>query len=546
MSMQPTPVPPVPAETARIARQAFRRGHPYLKVQEELGPLFTDEPFTGLFAPCGQPAVAPWRLALVSILQFAEGLSDRQAAAAVRSRLDWKYLLSLELTDPGFDASVLCEFRARLVAGSAELWLFETLLTRLHERGLVKARGKQRTDATHVLAAVRLLNRLELVGETLRHTLDAVAETAPEWLGAHLPGEWVERYGRPFTEYRLPKRPAEREALARQIGADGATLRTALSAPETPPALRTLPAVRILEQVWAQHYAGEGAALRFLRLEELPPAASLIASPHDPQARCGKKRETIWVGYKAQFTETCDAGLPHLITDVQTQPAPQPDQEALAPAQAALSVRGMLPRTQLVDAGYTEGAALVKSEQTYQIELLGPVAGDSSWQAQAGNGFAARQFRVDWEAERVTCPGAKQSERWREQTVNGRPVIKVWFAARDCQGCPHRPECTRSEKAGRRLTLPPQEVAQALEAARMRQQSGAFTAAYAARAGVEGTHSQAVRRCGLRQSRYVGEAKTHLQHVLTATAINFVRTGYWLMGKQPEQTRQSRFVQAVA
>src|SRR6266542_4177522 len=147
MSLHPAPVPPVPPETARVAEQAFRRrGHPYLKLREAFGVLFTDALFAPLFAPCGEPAPAPWRLALVLILQFAAGLSDRQAAAALCSRLDWKYLLSLELTDPGFDYSVLSEFRDRLVAGAAELLLLETLLSRLGEAGLLKARGKQRTD----------------------------------------------------------------------------------------------------------------------------------------------------------------------------------------------------------------------------------------------------------------------------------------------------------------------------------------------------------------------------------------------------------------
>src|SRR5262249_45598825 len=151
-------------------------------------------------APCGQPALAPWRLALVLILQFAEGLSDRQAAEAVSSRIDWKYLLSLELTDPGFDYSVLSEFRDRLVEGGAEGLPVETLLTRLREAGLVKSRGRQRTDATHVLSVARRLNRLELVGETLRCALDALVVAAPEWLAPHVTAEWVERYGRRFTD----------------------------------------------------------------------------------------------------------------------------------------------------------------------------------------------------------------------------------------------------------------------------------------------------------------------------------------------------------
>jgi transposase len=179
--LRPMPIEPIPPDTARVARAAFPKGNRYLRVADELDSLFTDEVFLALFPPHGQPALPPWRLALVTILQFAEGLSDRQAANAVRGRTDWKYVLRLELTDPGFDGSVLSAFRTRLIAGAAEYRLLETLLTWCRDRQLVKARGRQRTDSTHVLAAVRALNRIEVVGETLRHALNTLAVVAPEW-----------------------------------------------------------------------------------------------------------------------------------------------------------------------------------------------------------------------------------------------------------------------------------------------------------------------------------------------------------------------------
>src|SRR5438270_4406501 len=166
--------------------------------------LLKEEQFAALYPPREQPAEAAWRLAVVTLLQFAEGLSDRQAADAVRRCIEWKYLLRLELNDPGFTATVLCDVRARLVVGGAELLLFETLLTRFREQKLLKARGTQRTDASHVLAAVRNLNRLELAGETLRHALNALAVAAPAWLLAHTQPEWTQRYARRFEESRLP------------------------------------------------------------------------------------------------------------------------------------------------------------------------------------------------------------------------------------------------------------------------------------------------------------------------------------------------------
>src|SRR5918995_5329 len=169
MSLHRPRLPPsVPDETARVARAAFPKGNPYLTLRDALGPVFADKDFADPHPERGRPACPPWRLALVTVLQFREQLSDRQAAEAVRARIDWKYLLSLELSDAGFDFSVLSEFRARLVKGGAEELVFEKLLAWSQAAGLVKARGKQRTDSTHVVAAIRLLNRVELVGETLR------------------------------------------------------------------------------------------------------------------------------------------------------------------------------------------------------------------------------------------------------------------------------------------------------------------------------------------------------------------------------------------
>jgi transposase len=233
MSLKPKPSYPVPEETARVARAAFSRGNVYLSVVEALGTLYQDEAFSGLFPRRGQPAASPARLALVTVLQYAEGLSDRQAADAVRGRIDWKYVLGLELTDTGFDHTVLSEFRARLVAGDAGLRLLDTLLALAAEKGLLKPRGRQRTDSTHVLAAVRVLNRLERVGETLRAALNSIAVVAPDWLQALAPPVWYERYGRRVENYPLPKPETERQALAATMGADGQQLLKAIKAYRT-------------------------------------------------------------------------------------------------------------------------------------------------------------------------------------------------------------------------------------------------------------------------------------------------------------------------
>lgn len=203
------------------------------------GVVYQDSDFADLFSRRGQPAEAPWRLALVTIMQFAEGLTDRQAAEAVATRLDWKYVLGLAVGAPGFHYSVLSEFRQRLLAGGAEERLLERLLARFSDLGLLRQRGRQRSDSTHVLAHVRGLNRLELVGETLRQALEALADAAPEWLLAQITPAWFERYCDRFEQFRLPKEAAAQQTLAVTIGQDGYQLLTVLTA--APPCTNWLP-----------------------------------------------------------------------------------------------------------------------------------------------------------------------------------------------------------------------------------------------------------------------------------------------------------------
>jgi transposase len=206
MSLHPQQISPVPAQTALIAQAAFPKGNLYVRLRDELGVFYQDGDFGNLYAVDGQPGYAPWRLAMVLVMQFLENLSDRQAAEAVRSRIDWKYALSLELTDPGFDFSILSEFRDRLIKEEGQTQILNKTLQRFQEKGLLKARGKQRTDSTHVLAKVRELTRLENLIETLRYALNTLAEVAPDWLGSNLQSEWCDRYGKRSENTRLPSK----------------------------------------------------------------------------------------------------------------------------------------------------------------------------------------------------------------------------------------------------------------------------------------------------------------------------------------------------
>jgi transposase len=547
MSLRPSSEFRIPKQTARVARAAFRQPTLAMRVADVLGPIFEDQQFATLFPAVGKPALSPARLALVTLLQFAENLTDRATADAVRSRIDWKYGLGLGLEDEGFDHTVLSEFRTRLVAGGAEAVLLETVLERCREQGWIKARGRQRTDSTHVVAAIRSLNRLELVVETMHAALNALAAAAPEWVRRHARAEWVERYSRRGEEFRLPQKPAEREAFVEQVGLDGYDLLDGVCGAESPAWLREIEAVQTLRRVWIEQYHVVQGRVRWRGPDDQPPSSRLITSPYDTAAHYATKRGTSWRGYKVHLTETCDDEAPHLITHVETAEAASADLDALEPIHEALERTGMLPGTHLVDTGYIESEQLRESEQRFGVDLVGPPRGDASWQARAGQGFEAARFAIDWTQQTATCPSGQTSSTWHEgKDGRGAEVIRINFAARVCGACPSREQCTTSSVKRRQLTIRPREAYEQLERARQRATQDGYRAEYDRRAGVESTISQGVRAFGLRRSRYIGAAKVGLQHALTAAGMNLVRIYDWLLEAGPAKPRRSAFSRVMA
>ncbi len=540
--MRPREFQDVPEETARVARAAFPKGNIYMRMHDELGVMYKDEDFAALFATVGQPAETPWRLALILVMQYIENLTDRQAAEAVRGRIDWKYALGLKLSDPGFDYSVLSEFRTRLVEGEMGSILLDQILEHFKARGWLSAGGKQRTDSTHVLAAIHSLNRLELVGRTLQAVLEELAKRAPEWLKQQITPDWFDRYGRMIDEYRLPKKEAEWKALAEQIGRDGAYLLAQLNTSAPLKELRELAIIRTMRTVWDQQYEWVNGQLHWRERDALPPSGERIASPFDPEARYSLKRDVIWVGYKAHLTETCEENRPHLITHVETTPSTDADILAVEPIHQDLARKGLLPAVHVADNGYGSGESISASQSHYRVDLYAPVHLDTAWQAHVEHAFDLTHFQIDWEKQQVRCPAGHTSRDWRaNKMLRGTPVIGVRFNVSDCDPCPLRIRCTRSKQGARQLTLLPKAAHTALLMARQRQKTNLFIQTYAIRAGIEGTLSQALSRLDLRRARYIGLAKTHLQHLLTAAALNIIRIVAWLNGIPHAQTRHSHF-----
>jgi transposase len=536
----------IPEETVRVAKASFPKGNRYIMFRDEMGVIYHDAAFADLFVWRGQPAESPGFLAMVTILQFAEGLSDRQAAEAVGSRIDWKYVLGLELTAPAIAHASLSKFRQRLIEGGQEQLLLDAMLNHLKERGWLKGVRRQRTDSTHVLAAIRDMNRLEFLGETLRAALNELASVAPDWLLEQVSADWFGVYGPRFENYRLPQERAERETFQVRIGQDGYHLLDAVYSQTAPGWLRELPSLQVLRQVWIQQYYREGDTVHIRTQKKfgLPPNRLMIQSPYDPEARNRTKRDTNWTGYTLHLTETCEAQHPNLITDCQTTPATVGDGQLTRAIHQALDHKGLLPDEHLVDTSYVDAELLLSSRGTYAVDLIGPVPPNPSWQLKDEQAYDLSWFAIDWDNQRVTCPQGKHSTRWQlRQTPEGTPMIDVKFRHADCSACPARARCTRSQGGRPRgLNFRPKEQYQMLQAARQRQETDAFKALYKKRAGIEGTISQAVQAFGLRRTRYVGLAKTHLQHLATAAAMNLTRLAAWLDRAPKAHTRQSRFL----
>jgi Transposase DDE domain/Transposase domain (DUF772) len=569
MSVQPQPWPqPAPEIAAAVAvMYKGKRERPLpVMVRDQLGEWLADEQFAGAYGKRGKPGWPPGRLALVTVFQMAEDLTGRQAAEAVRTRIDWKYSLGLDLADPGFDNSILSEFRARVAGGGLDQVVLDTLLKRLAAGGLVKPGGKMRTDSTHVIAAVRDLNRLELAGEAVRACLESLAVAAPHVV-AHLLGDsWGKRYAARIDTWRMPASATKKEELALAYGRDGCTLLKAVyAAAASDPDLAFLAGlhqVEVLRVVLVQNYLaiedGRGREVikrREADAEGLPPGRSRITSPYDLDARWGVKRDIFWNGYKVHVTETCDTtssdsdgrgagdgeavAPPHLITNVETTDATVPDNQMTAPVHARLAGRGLLPAEHYVDSGYPSAELLVSSLAGFGIALVTPMLADTSAQARAGAGFDRTAFAIDFDAQQATCPQGHASSSWNPVTQRGTETIVITFAKGTCRPCPVRAQCTTSAAGRRQLTVHPREVHEAQLAARAAQDTRDFQARYALRAGVEGTIRQGVAVTGMRHARYRGLAKTRLEHANAATALNLIRLHAWWNGHPLDRTRTS-------
>jgi transposase len=527
---------PMPVETATVGEAVLKEDSPYRLVGDKLFTGLSDTDFADLYSREGKPGISPVILAFVTIFQFMEKLPDRQAAEAVRIRLDWKYALHLPLTYTGFDYSVLSEFRDRLLAHEAEGRVFDKVVGEFRTWGLIKDRGRQRTDSIAMLTKMRRLSRLELVVETLRLTVDAILKAARAWGEKEIPSCWEARYGERFVMQRHTRE--DWATYDRQVGPDGQWLLKRLAEVDVPAMIQALPEVQVLQTVWTQQFQETGAKIVYQPVTTYDGCAQ-IQTPHDPDARYSKKRVQEWVGGKVQVTETDDEDQPHLITDIAATCSSHTDYTALPEIQARLQERQCLPAKQYADSGYLSGPNLARSAD-YGIDLIGPVFSVVSKQSKIPNGITTDQFEIDLENLQARCPSgftAQPDFGWAGK-------IRFRFPVEVCANCVLRSRCCTG-KGGRTLcvglTYP------LLQAARQRQTSESFKKDYHQhRSGVEGCLSSLVRGHGLRVSRYVGHRKRHLQALFSGAAANLKRVTHWLAGERPYRYHQPWALSAEA
>ena len=561
MRAVPWPDPdPVVAAAIRVKYRGWKAPLA-VTVRDRLGQWMADELFAAAFGVRGRPGWPPSRLALVTVLQMAENLTGRQAAEAVRTRLDWQYALGLGLDDPGFDHSVLSEFRGRVAGHGLEQAALDALLAKLAAEGLVKAGGKQRTDSTHVIAAVRALHMIELAGESVRAALEALAASCPGWLAQRIcVADWTRRYGARIDSWRLPAGQAERDRLTVEFARDGYGLVRACYEDGAPGWARELPAVQTLRMVLLQNFSltisEHGQEVIRRREPEgkhecdgVPPAHIKISSPYDPDARWGKKDDTLWLGYKLHISETCEdppgCGCPprpaspgrrrcrhdvrpNLITHVATTDATVPDTAMTIPVSAALARRKLAPARHYLDAGYASARNMLQAAALSGTILVTPLLADTSPQARAGHGYDRSAFTIDYDTRTITCPQGATSATWTPTRLRGTEVIAIRFRVTTCRPCPVRQLCTTATRTGRQLIIPPRELHDVITQARAQQATGHWHDDYKRRAGAEATISQAITLTGCRRTRYRSLAKTRLEHTYLAIALNLYRLdAYW-------------------
>jgi transposase len=540
MSFCRQPVP-IPDETRNIAeRVCVGSTGWYLSLSRELRRIYSSLDIESLYPDAGQWGIHPYRAFAFLMLQILEGLSDRGAAGQVTLNIGWKFVLALPLDHPGWDPTVLCTERDRLLKADV-LSILDKQIAIFKEKGLVDT-IKQRLDSTPIEACVKSLNRTELIYEAVRNAIEGLAQEAPEWLSSISRPDWKKRYylDRPFN-YRLPKKETERQKLAQTSGEDGFYILKCIKSQvdeEKRTALDNVDGIRILKQVLEDqfHPPDDSGKPRLRDAKELKPSGDRLVSPHETDARRACKGGDTWDGYKLHTTETCVKGAPNFITDARIEPSTKNDSLTLPDIVERLKLQERLPKKLFVDSGYVNAPFFTKAQAELGLEIISPLLNGHSWQSAAQKGFDSSNFEVNFSTRQASCPAGILSSNWKPKAEGH---VDIYFPKHACSACSFKTDCTKAER--RILKVQPEPVYQHQRIMRLRQETPEFKQEYSTRAGAEATQSEIVRIAG-RQSTLKGQAKTNLKYVLACIGINFGRYFRWENDRRPRVTPSGKFL----
>ncbi len=466
----------------------------------------------------GRPGIDPVLLCGVTLLQFMEKAADRSATERVVYHLGWKYALDLELDYAGFHATVLVYFRDRLEDNKVERMIFDGIVKLLVELGLVKRKGKQRLDSTHIVGYVKAMSLLECAIETLRLALEDLKVK----VGRKKQPEFWDRLWELYVESKLDWRlnKTERDRRYRQCGQDMRELLEWLDGND--PKLAGREAVKLLRRVFGEQFEMVDGKLELA--PKRPPRA--VQNPHDSDAHYADKRSKQWIGYKVHVTETVDPQQPikkkgeptdHFITEMLTVEAAQDEKagltETLTREQAHHEIE---PRAIYTDAGYVTEHTLTQAEQN-GMELLGPTRPDPH-----KGPYNSDAFHVDINERQAVCPQGKLSTQCSRIKDNymGTEYYRIEWG-NQCNSCPVQKQCTRS-KSGRR-TLVVGLRHDLVEQRRREMKQKGFSKSMHPRNGIEGTHSELVRGHAMRRTKYRGLSRVGLSNYFIGAACNVKR-----------------------
>ena len=466
----------------------------------------------------GRPPIDPVLLCGVTLLQFMEKVADRRASEQVVYHLGWKYALDLELDDDGFHSTVLVYFRDRLEEKKAERLIFDGVVDLLIELGLVKRKGKQRLDSTHIVGYVKAMSWMECALETLRLALEDLEHEVGNKERPEFWSRLWEFYVEGNLDWRLSK--IEQANRHRQCGRDMRDLLEWIG-PENPK-LAEREAMKLLRRVFTEQFEVVEGKLELIT--QRPPRA--VHNPHDPDAHYADKNTKQWIGYKVHVTETVDPQEPikkkgepaeHFITEMFTTEAAQDEMAGLTEVlKREQEHHEIIPEAMYTDAGYVTEHTLTQAEQN-GIKLLGPTRPDPH-----KGPYNSDAFQVDVDKRQAVCPQGNLSSQCSriKDNYQGTEYYRIEWASQ-CDRCPVQKQCTHS-KSGRRTLVVGLRHDLVEQRRREMKQSG-FSKSMHPRNGIEGTHSELVRGHGMRQTKYRGLNRVGLSHYFMGAACNVKR-----------------------